>query len=348
MAIWDVALTRFFRSVLWLVAIQALPGQQTRVEVSGSTPAARAAVESVRVRAERGLDRLQPMFAPQRTGPIRIFVHATADDIPAHLRSALHPGTAGFALRGRDEVHLILDASRRQPPDDLATVVDHELVHVLLDRHVGAAAGPFVSRWFHEGLAQVLSSGVYLGASEETIVFRLLSNTLQTFTELHLDFPHGDRLALPVAYAQSFSFVMYLRREVGLPTLLAAARRSRSGSTYADAFYAETGRPLGELEQAWRHYLRTGSGAGLRFLQDNCFGLALSLALPLLVLAGMKAWRRDQRRAQSLERKEAAELEAGIDADGDSYIDPDVHPDVDLDVDLDDETRDAPPTDPRP
>lgn len=303
-AIWDVVLSKFLRTILLLVVVQTLPGQGHSLDVvPGGPEVSSQALDVVRSRGEAGLARLAPMFRPKRTGPIRIVVHRNEESLPSTLRHSLHPGTAGLALLGRDEIHLLLAEARRQPPDDLRTVVEHELVHVLLDRHAGRA-GMFVSRWFHEGLAQALTSAIYLGASEEALVFRLRAGTLPTFRELHRAFPRDDRIALSIAYAQSFSFVNFLLRETELSVLLDAAARSTADGTYDEAFRAATGRALAEVEERWRQWLRTGSGAGLRVLLENCFGLALALALPLLVLAGIRVWNREHRRSLALGSRE--------------------------------------------
>lgn len=289
--------------LLVLLAASAVVSQGQLLEVVAGDEAAAPARAAVEDLARGALARLLPSFPGLAGDGIRIVVHADAERVPEPLREHLHPGTAGFALLGQNEAHVILEAARSRPPHDLAAVVGHELTHVLLDRWAGRA-GPFVSRWFHEGLAQELSGGRYLGVSEEQIAFRAATNRLLSFRDLHARFP-DEPAPLSAAYAQSWSYVAFLRRRYGLELLLRAAQDSRAGSTYAEAFARVVGEPLPEDE--WRHWLVHGSGAGPRVLLENCFALLLLVSLPLLALAGIRLWNREHRKSVELERREAEE-----------------------------------------
>ena len=306
------------RLVLLLLAI-ALPiaWPRAQVEVVAGDPLAQAAVEGVRARAGRGLQRLLPHFPGVAAERITIVLHSSEEEMPAPYRERLDPGTQGFALRGRGEIHVLLDTTRRPPPHDVQTVIEHELVHVLLDRFAGEA-GPYVSRWFHEGLAVHLTGEAYLGGSEEESVWRAMGDRLLPWRNLHETFPREPE-ELRVAYAQSFSFVSYLERHVGLAPLIRAARFCRPDRTYAEAFTIETGIAIGDYEGPWREWVRAGSGAGVRLILQNCFGLLLVLALPLLVLAGMRKWREEHDRGTRLQ---AGDGEAGPGAGPGAGADP--------------------------
>ncbi|MEM7199891.1 MAG: hypothetical protein AAF628_06475 [Planctomycetota bacterium] len=265
------------------------------------------ALADLELRTRAAAERLRPWFPDVDLDGVRLLAHTSLDSVPAAIRARIHHQTAGVALLQRQEVHLVLEAVRMWPPHDLDTVLQHELVHILLHRHAGAG-GAHVPRWFHEGLAQELSGAGYLGASEEDIAFAAATNGLRPFADLAWDFPRSTT-GLRSAYAQSFSFVHYLRREVGLDGLLAAARRCRSNGpqAFADALREETGAILAYLERDWLDYLRTGSGAGFRALLGSCFSLLIVMALPLLVLAGARRWNRDHRVGKDLEFGDAAD-----------------------------------------
>ena len=195
----------------------------------------------------------------------------------------------------------------RYPPHDLATVIDHELVHVLLDQHCGRAA-PYVSRWFHEGLAQELSGRPYVGMSEDDLVLTVRANRLLQFGSLRERFPRS-RSELRRAYAQSFSFVAFLNRRFGLERLLEAARMSTPERGFRGGFYELTQVPMVDLEDQWREYIVHGSGAAYRFVLENCFSYVMILGVVLLAFAGMRRFQRDERAREKLERDEFAEQE---------------------------------------
>ena len=183
---------------------------------SGSLAAAEAAVE-------RGLEKLQPLFPGAPSRSFRVVVHETAASLAEEIRASVHPGAPGVALLGRQEIHLILGDIVAGGSTNLQTVVEHELVHILLHQFAGPGA-ELLPRWFHEGMAQDLSGATYLGAREEDLVVRARFDTLPPLGSLQGDFPQDDAFRLRQAYAQSFSFVAYLRRELGHQMLLEVSR----------------------------------------------------------------------------------------------------------------------------
>lgn len=270
--------------------------------VAGSDAVPAAAIEVTTEYVRDGLAEFAPMFetVPQRR--IRVYIHDTTDSVPDRARGAFHPGTAGVALLRRDEIHIVLRESRRLPPNDLRTVVRHELVHVLLDQHAGRAA-MWVPRWFHEGLAQVLSGASYIGMSEDDLVLIARSRRLLHFTALRDGFP-TERSAIRRAYAQSFSLVRYLHSRRGLADLLEAARRSTPNGGFRAGFAAVTGESMLDYEEDWLEYLVDGSGASLRFVMQNCFSYVMLVGFVLLAFAGIRKWRREDRIRAKLEEQD--------------------------------------------
>ncbi len=281
---------------LLLILATAGPGlgQDPRFDIrAGRDDVSASAVSATARDVTAALDTLVSQF---RGFPVRRFevvVHRSRDSVPEGVRRHVHHGTAGVALLGRQQVHLILDAVRIHPPHDLATVVVHECVHIVLHQYAGDA-GPYVPRWFHEGLAQALSGETYLGASEEDLVFFARTRGVPGFSTLRDRFPRGE-FALRIAYAQSFSFVSFLLRETGLPILLEIAGQCGPDQTFAQAYRARTGVSLATVEHDWIEYVKTGSGAAFRVLLASCFALTMVAVLPLLVLAGVRRWNRDHK-----------------------------------------------------
>lgn len=269
---------------------------------SGVSPEAAARVVHL---ARQGIDRLTAVFPGGARRPIKIFVHSDATSLPGKLQEDLHEGTAGLALLGRDQIHVLLDEAVREPPNDLRTVVVHELVHTLLDQHADAGA-PFIPRWVHEGLAQTLSGGPYLGIQEENLLFAVGSRTAFRFSELEWGFPRRADL-LRLAYAQSYSFVAYMTDRVGAIAVVEAGRRCRADHAFHVGLYEVTESTQARLQEDWENYILFGSGALSRFLLRNCFSLVMILAVPLLVIAVVKRARRNRVRKDQLAAADQAQ-----------------------------------------
>lgn len=266
-----------------------------------------ASVQPVTVRmvtrlGEEGLERLSPFFPGTRLSGLVIYLHPDLDSVPEDVRRHLHPGTAGLALLNRNQIHLLLDEARLQPPGDLRTVVDHELVHMLLHAHSGEGAD-FVPRWFHEGLAQEMSGAAYLGMREADIAIPAQTMKLLRFSDLRTGFPK-DNYGLRLAYGQSFSYVAFLKRKVGLETLLRAARMADREQWFRNGFLSVTGAPLVFQEELWRDYLVNDSGALWRRMRSDCFAYLMIPGTVLLVWATRRAVIRDRRSRLRLEQAE--------------------------------------------
>lgn len=252
---------------------------------------------------------------PQRVAALREHFPGTPSrgfSVHLHSRHAavdghVDEGTPGFALLDTNQIHLILGEIRASPPQDLPTVLDHELVHILLNEFVGDAA-PHVPRWFHEGLAQHLSGDSYLGAREEDLFFDARTDRLLRFSDLRDTFP-SDPGARRRAYGQSFSFVSFLVRELGLATIIDIARDCDAEDGYRSAFARRTREPLDGIHRRWVDYLGHGSGARYRILFENCFSYVMIAGVVLLALAGRRRWNRDWKVRQRLEREEAAQVD---------------------------------------
>ena len=292
--------------IMTLTLVAALPAQP-QVQVIGADGLSASKLDAVRRLTNDALDHLAPSL-PTVSPPFTVVVHPDLASLPAPVRTSLHAGAAGVALLGRREIHLILERAGIEPPNDLRTVVRHEVVHILLHD----LAGAYVPRWFHEGLAQLLTGATYLGVSEEDIAFHASTDNLLRFSRLRTGFPRRES-ALRTAYAQSFSFVSFLERQVGLTVLLQCAAQCRADTTFADAFLKTTGTPLVVMEEEWVHYVKTGSGAAWRVLLTSCFGLLIVASLPLLAMAGVRRWNRDLQSRHKLERED---LEEGGVTDG--------------------------------
>ncbi len=262
--------------------------------LAGEEGVSEQALQKVREYVDESYERLRPMFADVELGKLRINVFRQVSSLPASIQRLLHPGTQGLAMLQANEIFLLLDSMSLKPGQDLRTVVCHELVHILLHRYAGPS-GPYIPRWFHEGLAQVLSGEAYLGANEEDIVFRVKTRTHLRLRQMRSRFPSNEEGSLKLAYAQSYSFVAFLQRKLGLESLLAAAKQCNADRTFPQAFYMTTNQPLLSYEEQWEHYLLHESGANYRVVLNYFFLLLLAGVAPLLLAIGLaRRLRRDQ------------------------------------------------------
>lgn len=284
-----------------------------QIAVTAADPAVPPrAVAHVEQLAERAMVRLLPRFDGLTPAPIAIALHSAAATLPPPIRADLHAGTAGLALLGQNRIHILLDESLRAPPNDLRTVVTHELVHALLDQWAGAA-GPHVPRWLHEGLAQVLSGGPYLGVEDEDLLWAVSSRTAPRFSALERRFPRSDR-QLRLAYAQSYSFVEYLLDRQGLARILAMARAA-SDKPFHETYYELTDESLALAQADWENFVLFRSGAAARYLLRNCFSFVIILAVPLLAVVVWKRAQRNRMRKEMLARDDALAAAAAAAAD---------------------------------
>jgi hypothetical protein len=290
--------------------------QASKEVLVGSGEVAPELLLRVDAEVEAGLRQLEPTLPAAEPGrrPFRTFVHAQRSAMPEALALHLHADSPAFAILGQHQIHIVLGELRRLGAN-LAGVVRHELVHELLDQHVGRH-GRRIPRWFHEGLAQHLAGDTYLGAREEDLLWPGGIRQLHSFGELRGGFPH-DRDALQLAYAQSYSYVAWLVRQHGLADLLAIARATDDVTSFEQALVGRLGRSTLQLEEAWRRHLQHGSGASWRLLLDQWFSYCLLAALPILVLALMRrltAEQRAGRRLAAIEAENAARAAAAASA----------------------------------
>lgn len=271
--------------------------------VAGSDEVDPAVVARVRMLVDRELPQLRQLFEGRPLAPFTVTVHAARASMPAALLAMLHPDSPGFAMLGMHQIHLVWGEMRRTGSDPRGVVV-HEMTHELLDQFV-APNGRLLPRWFHEGLAQHVAGDTYLQAREDDLVWRVGARSLFAFGELDDHFP-ADSDALRTAYAQSYSYVSWLVRRYGMPTMLRVARNTDHRTSFEHALVGATGESTLRLEDGWRDHLLYGSGASWRVALQNCFGLLMIAALPVLVLALIRRLAAEQRAAQRIAANERA------------------------------------------
>lgn len=190
---------------------------------------------------------------------------------------------------------------------DPITTLRHELAHVAL----GAALGPRVPRWLHEGFAYQHSAD-WSWQRAETLAGMSWFGSIIPLDELDRSFP-AEELPAHRAYAESYDFVGYLSRRGRWEDreddgdrwpfrrfLGAIARGSDVDAAAKQAF----GRPLRALFDEWRADL----SSRYLLMPIGLLGLALWICVSiLLVLAWRRRRRQNRARLARWDLEEAAE-----------------------------------------
>lgn len=197
-----------------------------------------------------------------------------------------------------------------------AETLRHELAHLAL----GAALGPEVPRWLHEGFAYQ-HSAEWTWARTETLAGMAWGGTIVGLEELEAGFP-SQELPASRAYAQSYDFVGYLSRRGRWED------KSDDGDRWAfrrflgnlasnhdlDAAAVKAfGRPMHELFDEWRADLRTR----YMLIPAGVFASLLWIVGALLLGIGwyrrrrqnlrrIALWDEEERRADVARQQEAA------------------------------------------
>lgn len=153
----------------------------------------------------------------------------------------------GTAWPTRGLVYLRSNSVRIGTDEPLTTVLDHELVHIILGRSFAPRPVP---HWLQEGAAQLLAKQ-YSVELTDRLAAGLLGDSLLTLDELTGGFPRDPGRAR-LAYAQSADLVAHLQNTYGDDTLAQVTRGLAGGLSVDAALRQATGRSAYELDRVWR------------------------------------------------------------------------------------------------
>jgi hypothetical protein len=166
-----------------------------------------ALAERLASRADDDLARISADL-PGLAVPARVELRVVHD--AADMARAAPPGrgapTWAEGVAYPDLGVLVLATRRRGNAIDAVHVASHELAHLAL----GAALGPRVPRWLHEGFAWQHSPDLGLERTE-TLAGMAWLGTVIPLAELDSSFP-AEELPVARAYTQSYDFVSFLAR----------------------------------------------------------------------------------------------------------------------------------------
>ncbi len=179
--------------------------------------------------------------------PIDFFIYADPDA----FREALGPDTrenvGGQANADIRTLFALIPSSQINDPW-VATVVPHELVHLVFDT---AVSNPyhFPPRWLNEGLAVYLSQG-YDASDRRAVEAAAEDGTLVPLDGLAGQFPTSAQQFF-LAYAESVSAVDFLIRTHDQDALVALISSYADGRTDDEAFRDAIGMDAAAFDAAW-------------------------------------------------------------------------------------------------
>lgn len=179
---------------------------------------------------------------------------------------------------------MVIDYSKMNTdPFSLATIMKHELCHLLLHNQVKNGKLP---RWLDEGISQLVSDGVaeIMMSRKRSILDRaVLSKKLLSMRRLSGSFPR-DTESLLLAYEESKSIVEFIHHEFGREGIQDLLGHMRAGYEIDAAVLKSFSVPFDELERRWHIHLRKKI-TWFTYLANNLYGILFFFAA-LITIAG--------------------------------------------------------------
>ncbi|MBI5943809.1 MAG: hypothetical protein HY864_05530 [Chloroflexi bacterium] len=211
--------------------------------------------------------------------PIDVYLYSNVNDLQSTLLLGGEDWTVGHASP-KIGVVLAAIAPGEKQSIEMETTIPHELSHVMMYRSLGGKYN-YQPVWLTEGIASMMElypNPDYAHALE----IASANDSLISFDQLCASFPADAGNAF-LAYAQSQSFVTYIRETYGTSGL------TRLTEAYGDGFTCELGAtnalgtPLSQLDARWRESVlgQNRAGAALRNLSPFILLMLLVLVVPL-------------------------------------------------------------------
>jgi hypothetical protein len=223
--------------------------------------------------ARRSLNAVNALIPAPLAAPVDMYVYASASDLQNALFLGGEEWQGGHANPKLGVVMLAVTPGSEQSID-METLIPHELAHVMLYRSVGDGYSS-LPVWLSEGIASLVE--LYPNPDYDQALGTASQNgSLLPIAELCDTFP-PDASRAYLAYAESQSFVRFLRDSYGTPALFSLT------SAYADGLSCEQGvvrvlnTSLASLDTRWRE----------AELGANVLGVFLRNMLPYLGLFGL-------------------------------------------------------------
>ena len=220
--------------------------------------------------ARAGLQNINQTIPVSLDAPVDVYIYSTFDDLVSSLTLGGRTWEAGHADPSIG-VGMLAVAPGETQSIDLQRLVPHELTHIMLYRSLGEGFNRLPT-WLEEGIAameELDANPDYASALEAAS----RNNSLLPFSELCASFPADSGRAY-LAFAESQSFVRFLRDTYGATGLVALTRAYADGLDCDLGATRAVGTPLNELDARWRETV----------LKQNVLGVASRNLLPYLII----------------------------------------------------------------
>jgi hypothetical protein len=254
---------------------QSTRGQITLHWYDGDDSFGQAALDS----AYAGLNAIIQLAPYNLVSPLDVYVYSNADDLQGALFLGGRQWVGGHA---DPELGVVMVAIAPGPAQgiEMETEIPHELAHVMLYRSLGDGYNRMPA-WLNEGLASMAE--LYAKPDyENTLKIASGNGSLLPMADLCDSFPPDAGRAF-LAYAQSQSFVRYLRDTYSTTGLAALTKAYADGLDCELGATRALGMPLTQLDTSWRETVLGQNVVivALRNLAPYLLVLGMALAVPL-------------------------------------------------------------------
>lgn len=243
--------------------------------------------------AGAGLLGMKDIIPVSLSEPTHIYIYSIEQDLSDTLLLGGREWAGGHALADLGVVLVAIPPGASQFTE-MERLIPHELAHVMLYRWLGDNYEKQPA-WLIEGIASMVE--VYRNPDyARALEIASANSTLIPFKDLCASFP-ADSGSAYLAYAQSQSFVTYIRDSFGISGL------TRLTSTYSDGFECDLGATkalgssLNQLDARWRESALGHNRGGVAFRNLLPFLLLLVIVLFVPMWSAIDMMRRRRRYA---------------------------------------------------
>jgi hypothetical protein len=221
--------------------------------------------------ARASLNNLSQVVTVSLNQPVDVYVYANISDLQSALTIGGKTWVAGHADPSVSAIMVSVSPGETQTIE-LQRQVPHELAHVMLYRSVGSVGYGRLPAWLNEGLAS--SAELYPNPDyARALTLASKNHTLKNLNDLCASFPADSGSAF-LAYAESESFVRYLRSTYGDTGMVALIKSYADGLDCDLGAMRALGTPLDQLDTRWREAA----------LGQNTAAVAARALLPYVIL----------------------------------------------------------------
>lgn len=231
--------------------------------------------------SKRSLNAIDALIPATLDAPLDIYVYANNTDLQSALFLGGEEWQGGHANPKLGVVMLAVTPGPGQSIE-METLIPHELAHVMLYRSVGDGYD-LLPVWLSEGIASLAE--LYPNPDyDQALTVASQNDSLLPIVKLCDTFPL-DASGAYLAYAESQSFVRFLRDSYGTPALFSLTSAYASGLDCEQGVVRALGTSLVSLDARWRESVLGQNVAGV-FLRNMTPYLGLFILLLLMPLLG--------------------------------------------------------------